>query len=300
MNVFEEKVRRTIEQLRHQSFQAIASDITQKRMAWLDRVLPEKPGYEQLTPREAYELLFFENMQLDPSELPVISESPDEIVWQSRNRCSLLEACLTLGLDTRKVCRPVNEKATQAFLSRLNPQLRFHRSGLSRDEIRPHADYCKEKIVRTDFATYMTIAIQEAQRSKAEGNKGYGAVVVFDNQIIGQAHDTAITERDPSLHAEVNVIRQAVKARHDPDLCGAILFSTCEPCPMCASLAVWANVTTIVYGISIQETANMGRSRIRISANEIIARSPCSVEVIGNILHDELPFRLKNRANQRL
>ena len=262
----------------------MALDITQKRMAWLDRVLPDRPGYDEFTPREAYELLFSENMELDLSELPVVSESPDEIVWLSRNRCSLLEACIALGLDTRTVCHAVNEKATQAFLSRINPQLRFYRSY---DEIRPHADCCREKIVRTDFAAYMRTAIQEAQRSRSEGNKGYGAVVVFDNQIIGQAHDTAITERDPSLHAEMNAIRQAVKAKHDPDLCGAILFSTCEPCPMCASLAVWANVTTIVYGISIQETAQLGRSRIQISANQIIAQSPCSIEVVGNVLHDE-------------
>jgi tRNA(adenine34) deaminase len=284
MNTFDERVRRTVEQLQHANFRAMASDITQKRMAWLDRTLPEKSGYDQFTPREAYELLFFEHMQLERSELPIVSESPDEIVWLSRNRCSLLEACIALGLDTRTVCRPVNEKATQAFLSRLNPQLRFHRSY---EDIRPHADCCKEKIVRTDFAAYMRVAIREAQLSRSEGNKGYGAVVVFDHQIIGQAHDTAITEHDPSLHAEMNAIRQAVKTKQDTDLCGAILFSTCEPCPMCASLAVWANVTTLVYGISIQETAQLGRSRIQISASEIIAKSPCSIEVIGNILHDE-------------
>jgi len=284
MNTFDERVQRTIEQLRHESFRAIASDITQKRMAWLDRTLPEKPGYGQFTPRQAYELLFFEHMGLARDELPVVSESPDEIVWLSRNRCTLLEACIALGLDTRTVCRPVNEKATQAFLSRINSQLRFHRSY---EEIRPYADYCREKIVRTDLHSYMRVAIREAQLSRSEGNKGYGAVVVFDNQIMGQAHDTAITEHDPSLHAEVNAIRQAVRAKKDTDLCGAILFSTCEPCPMCTSLAIWANVTTIVYGVSIEETARLGRSRIQISAGEIIARSPCSIEVVGNILHDE-------------
>ena len=284
MDAFEHKVRRTIEQLQHSSFHAMALDITQRRMAWLDRALPERSGHDPFTPREAYELLFFEQMSLRRDELPVISESPDEIVWLSRNRCSLLEACLALGLDTRQVCRAVNEKATQAFLSRINPQLRFYRSY---QEIRPYADYCHEKIVRIDFAAYMSVALQEAHRSKSEGNKGYGAAVVYDRQIIGQAHDTAITEHDPSLHAEMNAIRQAVKAKGDADLCGAILFSTCEPCPMCASLAVWANLTSIVYGISIEETAQLGRSRIQISADEIIARSPCSVEVIGNVLHDE-------------
>lgn len=284
MEKFEERVSRTIEQLQNQDFRAIASSITQRRMSWLDHALPNKQGYDRFTPRQAFELLFFENMRLERDELPVVSESPTEIVWLSYNRCTLLEACNQLGLDTRKVCRPVNEKATQAFLSRVNPQLRFHRSY---EEIRPHADYCRERIIRIDFDSCMRVAIQEAQLSRSEGNKGYGAVVVFEDQIIGQAHDTAITERDPSLHAEVNAIRQAVKTLDDTDLCGAILFSTCEPCPMCASLAVWANVTTIVYGISIQETAKLGKSRIKVSANQIIEQSPCSIEVIGNILHDE-------------
>jgi tRNA(adenine34) deaminase len=284
MTAFEERVRRTIEQLQRESFHAIASDITQRRMTWLDRTLPEKPGYDQFTPRQAYEMLFFEHMGLARDELPVVSESPDEIVWLSRNRCTLLEACIALGLDTRKVCRPVNEKATQAFLSRINPQLRFYRSY---EEIRPYTAHCKEKIVRTDFDSYMKVAVQEAQLAKSEGNKEYGAVVVFDNRIMSQAHNTAITERDPSLHAEVNAIRQAVKAKNDPDLCGAILFSTCEPCPMCASLAAWANVTTIVYGVSVEEIAQWGHTRVQISAREIIARFPCFIEVIGNVLHDE-------------
>ena len=116
MNTFEERVQRTIEQLQHESFRAIASDITQKRMAWLDRILPEKPGYDQFTPREVYELLFFENMQLERSELPVVSESPDEIVWLSRNRCSLLEACIALGLDTRTVAE---KRSSEPILPRI-------------------------------------------------------------------------------------------------------------------------------------------------------------------------------------
>jgi tRNA(Arg) A34 adenosine deaminase TadA len=120
----------------------------------------------------------------------------------------------------------------------------------------------------------MRIAIQEAYLSKSVGNKGYGAVVVFDDRIVGRAHDTVNRGNDPSLHAEVNAIRQGVRTLDDTDICGAILFSTCEPCPMCVSLAVWANITTIVYGISIEETAQMGRTRIRVSANEIIEKSP--------------------------
>jgi tRNA(Arg) A34 adenosine deaminase TadA len=133
----------------------------------------------------------------------------------------------------------------------------------------------------------MKMAIEEAKISKLEGNKGYGAVVVLGKQILGKAHDTAVTEKDPVLHAEVNAIRQAVKTSGDTDLCGAVLFSTCEPCPMCSSLAVWANLTTIVYGASIKETSRLGKSRIHISAKEIIDKSPAMIEVIGNVLENE-------------
>jgi tRNA(Arg) A34 adenosine deaminase TadA len=56
---------------------------------------------------------------------------------------------------------------------------------------------------------------------------------------------------------------------------------------MCSSLAVWANLTTIVYGVSIEETAQMGKSRIRVSAREIIIRSPVIIEVVGEVLREE-------------
>jgi len=162
--------------------------------------------------------------------------------------------------------------------------LRFVRSYA---EIRPYSEHCQESIIRVDFEESMRLAIAEAQVSKQEGNKGYGAVVVRGHEMLGKAHDTAVTEHDPSRHAEVNAIRQAVLALGDGNLSGAILFSTCEPCPMCSSLAVWANLTTIVYGVSIEETAKMGKSRIRVSAREIIERSPVIIEVVGEVLREE-------------
>jgi tRNA(Arg) A34 adenosine deaminase TadA len=230
-------------------------------------------------------------MGLSADELPVASETETEIMWLSRNRCPTVEACQSLGMDTRRVCRAAFEKSTQALVSQLDPQLRFLRSYT---EIRPHADHCREWIVRVDFEAMMSLALEEAERSKQTGNKGYGAVVALGNRIVGRAHDTAATEGDPSLHAEVNAIRQAVRTLDDPNLSGAILFSTCEPCPMCASLAVWANLTTIVYGASIAETAQMGRARITVSAQEIVDRSPAIVEVMGGVLGEQCRSLYRN------
>ena len=172
------------------------------------------------------------------------------------------------------------------MISRLDPQLRFLRSY---ETIRPHAAYCEERIVRLDFEALMALAVEEALRSRSEGNKreGYGAVVVLGNEIIGRGRDTVNVGPDPSLHAEVNAIRQAVQTVGDLNLSGAVLVSTCEPCPMCASLAVWANLSTIVYGASIEKTAPLGLSRILISAREVVERSPVMVEVIGGVLEEE-------------
>lgn len=280
---FESKVERTVERLKLNSPPQMEREVAQKRIAWFAHRRPPADHHERPTPRQAFECLFFEYMGLSEAELPVLSETSTEIVWHSLNPCPTLEAAMRLRLDTRQICRDVYEKSTQALVSQLDPQLRFLRNYA---KIRPHTHYCEEKIVLVNFEEMMKLAIEEARLSKRDGNKGYGAVVVLGHRVIGKAHDTARTEQDPSLHAEVNAIRQAVQALDDTNLSGAILFSTCEPCPMCSSLAVWANLTTLVYGISIEETAKMGKARIRIAAQEIVDRSPVMIEVIGGVLRE--------------
>ncbi|MBI9049122.1 MAG: nucleoside deaminase [Anaerolineaceae bacterium] len=283
-NSYEKKVNEQIERLKAGDYRTIEHQVAQKRIAWFKQNDLKIDTRQKLLPRSAYELLFFDYMGLSEDDLPVIKETDQEIVWLSLNPCPTLDACQALELDTKSICRAVYEKSTQALISQLDPQLRFLRSYT---EIRPYTAHCKEMIVRVDFEEMMTLAIEEARLSKQEGNKGYGAVVTLGNQVIGKAHNTAITEKDPSLHAEVNAIRQAEHTLGDSNLSGAILFSTCEPCPMCSSLAVWANLSSIVYGVSIQETVQLGKSRIEVSAQEIIERSPLMIEVIGDVLKEE-------------
>jgi tRNA(Arg) A34 adenosine deaminase TadA len=279
---FQRITKHQIDRLKSNEFHQIEAEVAQKRIHWFRNTYSGQNALP-VSPRRAYELLFFDYMGLTGHELPVVKEDENEIEWLSQNKCPTLEACNALKLDTRNVCRAAYEKSTQALISQLDPELRFHRSYR---EIRPYSDYCRERIVRTDFKHYMHIALEEAKQSQAEGNDGYGAVVVFQNNILGKAHDTVRTQKDPSLHAEVNAIRQAVEAFGDVNLCGSILFSTCEPCPMCTSLAVWANLTSIVYSVSIQETAKLGKSRITISSKEVIRQSPVMIEIIDGILND--------------
>jgi len=282
--VFADRVERQIAGLRERPWPALEREVAARRIAWAEARLPVAGGAGTWTPRRAFEVLFFDYMDLKAADLSVVSESDDEIVWESRNPCPTVEACRALGLDTRKVCRAVYEKSTQALVSRLDPRLRFLRDYA---RIRPHADHCRERIVRLDFDELMGMALEEARLSRAGGNKGYGAVVALGRDVVARAHDTAATEGDPSLHAEVNAIRAAVRRLGDANLGGCVLVSTCEPCPMCASLAVWANVSAVVFGASIAETMALGRTRIDLGCEEIIAKSPVIMEVIGGVRAEE-------------
>jgi len=281
-NDYKLKIELEVKRFKKSTFNEMESETSHKRVSWL------KKNYQSTkfipSPQRAYELFLLEYLGLSEKEVPVILNTESEIEWLSYNRCLTLETCKKLSLDTRIICRRIYEKSTQAFMSQINPQLRFLRNY---QEIRPYSPHCKEMIIRLDFEQIMGLAIEEAKKSKRSGNKGYGAVVVMGKEIIGVAHDTAITGKDPSQHAEFNAIRQAVAKFGDTNLCGGVLFSTCEPCPMCSSLAVWANLTTIVYGASIEETAKYGRSRIRISTNEIVTKSPVMIEVVANVLKKE-------------
>jgi tRNA(Arg) A34 adenosine deaminase TadA len=280
---FDDQVRNQIERLQDHSLRTIERQTIEKRMAWWE-ARGNTPRDSTPSPRLAFETLFFEYMGLVPADLPIVRESEDEIVWESRNPCPTLEACRSLNLDTRTVCRDAYEKSTQAFVSRLDPQLRFLRDYA---HIRPFADHCRERIVRVNVEDRMRLAIEEARQSRREGNKGYGAVAVLGERLLAQGHDTAVVETDPSLHAEMNVLRQAARMLGTGNLSGVVLLSTCEPCPMCAAMAVWSNVSAIVFGASAAETAARGKLRILVSAQEIVSKSPVIIEVISGILHEE-------------
>jgi tRNA(Arg) A34 adenosine deaminase TadA len=289
MSDFEAAQERETADLRTGDFGAIERRRSERRLAWLTAHghLPRKGGplpATPVSPRAAFELFFFAYMGRTPDEFPVIEESPDRIAWASKDPCPTLNACRTLGLDTREVCRAVSERPVQTFLSRLDPRLRFVRDYTT---IRPHAAHCREQIVRVDVEGAMREAIAEARVANAEGNKGYGAVVLMGDRVLAKAHDTALTKGDPSLHAEHTAILDAMRAQSAPDLTGALLISTCEPCPMCTGLAVWSGVTTIMYGSSIADTAAMGRTRIQVGAKELADHSPRVLDVVGGVLREE-------------
>ena len=116
----------------------------------------------------------------------------------------------------------------------------------------------------------------------------FGAAIVHarTGKPLLHALNNVAREFDPSAHAEVRAIRLATKKLKQLSLAGYTLYTTCEPCPMCMSTALWAGLNRVVYGATIQD-ANCHFSQIQIPATEVAARSDMHCTVDGPLLRDE-------------
>ena len=106
---------------------------------------------------------------------------------------------------------------------------------------------------------YMKMAIKEAEKGIAAGHGGpFGAVIVKDGKVISKGHNHVVANNDPTCHGEVDAIRKACKKLKTFDLTGCDIYTTGEPCPMCLSAILWANINNIYYGCTIQDNDSIG------------------------------------------
>ena len=101
---------------------------------------------------------------------------------------------------------------------------------------------------------YLEKASLQSVKSVTHGGGPYGAVIVKDGKIIGEAGNTVTRDNDPTAHAEVNAIRIAAGKLETFDLSGCEIFCSCEPCPMCLGAIYWARIDKIYYS-NTSETA---------------------------------------------
>lgn len=103
---------------------------------------------------------------------------------------------------------------------------------------------------------YLQLAIDIAAESVSSGGGPFGAVIVTPPGNLYTGSDRVLLTNDPTAHAEVDAIRLATAAEETYDLSGSVLYSSCAPCPMCLTAALWARIPRILYaGTSEQATA---------------------------------------------
>ena len=106
---------------------------------------------------------------------------------------------------------------------------------------------------------YMSEAIREALDGISQGHGGpFGCVIVKDDEIIGTGHNRVLEDNDSTAHGEITAIRNAEDALDSYDLSGCVLYTTGEPCPMCLYAILWANISKVYYGCTIEDSADIG------------------------------------------
>jgi Cytosine/adenosine deaminases len=157
---------------------------------------------------------------------------------------------------------------------------------------------------------FMELAYHEACVSLQEGNHGFGAVIIENDQVISSSHDTEKTEANPTLHAEITAISKASRILGH-NLSSCTIYSTHEPCPMCAAAIYWAGIRKIVYSFPIEEALLENRNRINMRCVEVFQKANCTVDIAEKVLyekckhlyHDDVRKEIKllrNKTNEEL
>lgn len=100
--------------------------------------------------------------------------------------------------------------------------------------------------------------IELATENVANGGGQFGAVIVRDGALVAEGQNRVTASLDPTAHAEVVAIRAACQAEGDFSLAGTTLYTSCEPCPLCLSAALWARVDRVVFAADRHDAARGG------------------------------------------
>ena len=107
-------------------------------------------------------------------------------------------------------------------------------------------------------ADLLETVVHHATRNVTDGGGPFAAAVVRDGRVVAEGVNRVTRDLDPTAHAEVVAIRAACQALGDYVLTGCVLVSSCEPCPLCLSAALWARVDRVVYAADRHDAARAG------------------------------------------
>lgn len=134
---------------------------------------------------------------------------------------------------------------------------------------------------------FLRQAIELAASAREHGNHPFGALLSIENRVVLTAENTVNTGRNPTAHAETNLIQRAIRELSQEAIAGSTLYTSCEPCAMCVGAIYWAGVRRVVYALSSEELARLAGADFLVPCRELFRRASRSVEVAGPLLMEE-------------
>ena len=133
----------------------------------------------------------------------------------------------------------------------------------------------------------MRLAIEKAREGIAKGQTPFGACIARHGEILSCTHNAVWQTTDITAHAEIQAIRAACGKLSTVDLSGCVIYSTCEPCPMCFAACHWSRIEKIVYGANIQDALRSGFHELPLRNVQMKELSGSPVEIVSDFLRDE-------------
>ncbi len=139
---------------------------------------------------------------------------------------------------------------------------------------------------------FIQAAIQLAQNARNNGNHPFGALLVdAEGNILLEAENTVVTEKDCTGHAELNLIRLASNKYDGDFLATCTLYTSTEPCPMCAGAIFWGDVRRVVFGLSEEGLYSLidenDENILYLPCRDVFKHGHKAIEVVGPVLEDE-------------
>jgi tRNA(Arg) A34 adenosine deaminase TadA len=132
-----------------------------------------------------------------------------------------------------------------------------------------------------------------AELGLARGERPFGAVIADpDGNVLGEGYACTIERGDTTAHAEMTAIRRACAETSRDRLAACTLYSSAEPCAMCAGAIYWANIRRVVFGLSeerLRQLRNVSErtAALTMSCAAVLTSGGHPTEVIGAVLEDE-------------
>lgn len=138
----------------------------------------------------------------------------------------------------------------------------------------------------TDEA-YVREAIDLARSAVEHGNTPFGSLLVLDDEVVREAENTTLTEDDISAHPEFKLARWAARELDADERARTTMYTSTEPCPMCASAVVYAGLDRVVFSVRGSRLAEHTDGVIQIPCAEVVDRGGGATRVAGPVLEDE-------------
>lgn len=133
---------------------------------------------------------------------------------------------------------------------------------------------------------YVERAVRLSEEAVEAGNTPFGALLVVDGEVVGEARNETRTEGDVAAHPELTLARWAARELDADDLADCTMYASTEPCPMCATAIHYAGIDRVVFGVSGETLNGLTGTVVDIPCEEVIRRADGETTVEGPVAEE--------------